>query len=48
MDLMFGFQSQKNKGKFLDLEMDQLRRSARVSRLQNISDASIRNKMQAE
>ena len=34
--------------KRLALEMDYLRRSARVSRLQKIPNAAIRSKMQAE
>ena len=34
--------------KLLALEMDYLRRSARVSRLQKIPNTAIRNKMQAE
>ena len=34
--------------KLLALEMDYLRRSARVSRLQKIPNIAIRNKMQAE
>ena len=34
--------------KLLALEMDYLRRSARVSRLQKIPNTAIRNKMQAK
>ena len=34
--------------KLLALEMDYLRRSARVSKLQKIPNTAIRNKMQAE
>ena len=38
----------EEQGKILALEMDYLRRSASVSRLQKIPNTTIRSKMQAE
>ena len=40
--------STEEQRKLLPLEIDYLRRSARVSRLQKIPNIAIRNKMQAE
>ena len=44
----FGFLRQKNNKKPLALEMDYLRRSAGVCKLQKIPNTTIRSKMQAE
>ena len=48
IDVKYGFLRERNKRKLLALEMDYLRMSAKVSRLQKIPNTAIRNKMQAE